>query len=195
MVGDDDRDDDTQCHTHAFVVTTLKRVGKDKQNASYYSGLLLAGYLLIWAVFSVIASFLQWGLETLDLISASMMTISSKLLAGFILLCAGLYQFSNLKNTCLKHCRSPAYFLSENHRPGPLGALIMGAHHGVYCLGCCWALMALLFVGGVMNLYWIVGLALYVLAEKILPYGEILSKTAGVALIFTSAYILLSALL
>ncbi len=174
-----------------LLFAAMKRHGKDKLNAAYYSGLLLAGYLLIWALFSIIATCLHWGLETLGLISSTMMTVSSGLLAGLTLLCAGLYQFSELKNTCLKQCRSPAYFLSENNRPGAFGAFKMGAHHGVYCLGCCWALMALLFVGGIMNLYWIVGLALYVLAEKILPFGELISKVIGIILIFTGIYVIL----
>lgn len=178
-----------------LLFTALKHHGKDRQNAVYYSGLLLAGYLIIWALFSLIATGLQWGLETLGLISAAMMTISSRLLAGFILLTAGLYQFSDLKSACLKHCRSPAYFLSENNRPGAFGALVMGIHHGVYCLGCCWALMALLFVGGIMNLYWIVGLALYVLAEKTVPFGELFSKVTGIILIFTGTYVISSTLL
>ncbi len=177
-----------------LLFTALKHHRKDKQNAVYYSGLLLAGYLIIWAVFSIIATSLQWGLETLDLISAAMMTVSSRLLAGFILLSAGLYQFSELKSACLKHCRSPAYFLSKNNRSGAFGALMMGMHHGVYCLGCCWALMALLFVGGIMNLYWIVGLALYVLAEKTVPFGGLFSRATGVILIFTGTYVTFSSL-
>ena len=119
------------------------------------------------------------------------MTINSNVLAGVVLLGAGLYQFSGLKNACLKHCRSPAIFLSEHNRPGLRGALTMGAHHGVYCLGCCWALMALLFVGGIMNLYWVIGLALYVLIEKTLPFGEIISKSAGVVLVCAGLYILI----
>jgi predicted metal-binding membrane protein len=176
-----------------LLFTALKRHGKDKQNAIYYSGLLLAGYLLIWAFFSVLATFLQWGLETLGLLTAAIMTVNSGLLAGIILIFAGLYQFSELKNTCLKHCRSPAYFLSANNRPGAFGALMMGAHHGVYCLGCCWALMALLFVSGIMNLYWIVGLALYVLAEKILPLGAVISRIFGIILIFTGIYVMFPA--
>lgn len=178
-----------------LLFTALKRHGKDRQNATYHSGLLLTGYLVIWAGFSIIATSLQWGLETLGLISSTMMMVSSGLLAGLIVLCAGLYQFSDLKNTDLKHCRSPAYFLSENNRPGAFGAFKVGAHHGVYCLGCCWALMALLFVGGIMNLYWIVGLALYVLIEKTLPFGELISRISGVILIFTGTYVIFASLL
>ena len=151
----------------------------------------MCGYLLIWALFAVSAAFLQWGLGTIGLVSGSMMTINSKVLAGLVLLVAGLYQFSGVKNACLKHCRSPAIFLSEHNRPGLRGAILMGAHHGVYCLGCCWALMALLFVGGIMNLYWVVGLALYVIIEKTLPFGEIISKSTGVVLVCAGLYILI----
>ena len=177
-----------------LLFTALKRQGTDKPNAAFYSSLLLAGYLLVWAAFSIMAAFLQWGMEAIGLISTTMMTINSKLFAGMIFLCAGFYQFSDMKNACLKQCRSPAYFLSENRRPGPFGAFIIGAHHGVYCLGCCWALMALLFVGGVMNLYWIVGLALYVLAEKTLPYGKVISNISGIMLIITGCYVIFNAL-
>ena len=174
-----------------LLFTALKRHGKDKRHAATYSLLFLAGYLLIWALFALSAAFLQWGLGTIGLASGSMMTINSNVLAGVVLLGAGLYQFSGLKNACLEHCRSPAIFLSEHNRPGLRGALTMGAHHGVYCLGCCWALMALLFVGGTMNLYWVIGLALYVLIEKTLPFGEIISKSAGVVLVCAGLYILI----
>ncbi len=175
-----------------LLFTALKHHGKDKHNAALYSGLMLVGYLLVWAVFSIMAALLQWGMEVFGLISASMMTINSTLFAGTILLCAGLYQFSNMKNACLKRCRSPAYFLSENRRSGPFGACMMGVHHGIYCLGCCWALMALLFVGGIMNLYWIAGLALYVLAEKTLPFGKAISNITGVILIIVGCYVIFS---
>ena len=146
---------------------------------------------MIWALFAVSAAFLQWGLGTIGLVSGSTMTINSKVLAGLVLLGAGLYQFSGVKNACLKHCRSPAIFLSEHNRPGLRGAILMGTHHGVYCLGCCWALMALLFVGGIMNLYWVIGLALYVIIEKTLPFGEIISKSTGVVLVCAGLYILI----
>ena len=99
------------------------------------------------------------------------------------MLVAGIYQFTTLKNVCLDKCRSPAEFLAENNRKGEFGAFIMGFHHGTFCLGCCWALMALLFVGGVMNLYWIIGIALYVAIEKLLPQISWLDKALGVLLI------------
>ena len=178
-----------------LLFVAMKRHGKDRENASFYSFLFLLGYLLCWAVFSVAATLAQWGFSKIGVLSVSMMTVNSKLFSGLILLGAGIYQFSSLKNACLKHCRSPAYFLSENKRAGKLGAILMGAHHGIYCLGCCWALMALLFVGGVMNLYWIIGLAIYVLIEKIVPYGELVSKSIGIIMTGIGAYFIFSMLM
>ncbi|OUS05233.1 hypothetical protein A9Q96_12310 [Rhodobacterales bacterium 52_120_T64] len=174
-----------------LLFTALKRHGKDRTRASSYGALFLVGYLLMWALFAIAAAFLQWLLETIGLISGSLMTISSKALTGSVLLGVGLYQFSNLKNACLKHCRSPASFLSEHNRPGFSGALRMGAHHGGFCLGCCWALMALLFVGGIMNLFWITGLAIYVIAEKYVPNGVLLSRIAGVSCILAGGFYVL----
>lgn len=176
-----------------LLFIAIKRHGKDTSHAAVYGLLFLVGYLLCWAVFSLIVTILQWGAGVGGVVSPSMMAINSKTLAGIIMILAGLYQFSNLKNACLKHCQSPAYFLSENKRDGGLGALAMGIHHGVYCLGCCWALMALLFVGGVMNLYWIVGLALYVLIEKTVAFGEIIPKIFGGAIIAAGTIILFTA--
>jgi len=136
-----------------------------------------AGYLLAWGGFSAIAVLLQWWLERSGLLTP-MMVSASNVFAGSVLVVAGLWQFSPWKAACLRHCRSPVDFLTRHRRPGNLGALAMGWHHGLYCLGCCWFLMALLFVGGVMNLFWIVALALLVLVEKLLPRG----RTAGLVL-------------
>lgn len=171
-----------------LLFVAMKRHGEDRQNASFYGLLFLVGYLLCWAIFSVVVTLAQWGFSETGVISTSMMTVNSKLFSGVILLVAGIYQISSLKNACLKHCRSPAYFLSENRRTGRRGAILMGAHHGIYCLGCCWALMVLLFVGGVMNLYWIIGLALYVLIEKTIPYGELVSKSFGIIMTGIGVY-------
>jgi predicted metal-binding membrane protein len=137
------------------------------------------GYLLSWAAFSVIAAALQWTFEEAGLLSPMMMNGTSTLLAGTILVLAGLYQLTPIKQACLKHCRGPISFLSHHWRPGSGGALVMGLHHGAYCLGCCWGLMAILFFGGIMNLYWITGLALIVLLEKLLPLGRRLSLITG----------------
>ena len=176
-----------------LLYVALKRSGAQARQAGLLGGVFLLGYLLCWASFSVLATALQWLLEYSGLVSASMMTINSTAFAGLILVLAALYQFSAFKTACLDHCRSPAGFLTAHHRPGTRGALGMGVHHGLYCLGCCWALMALLFVGGVMNLYWIAALALYVLAEKLLPQGRRIARIAGVALLALGGYVLLQA--
>lgn len=168
----------------ALLYVAVKRMGADRENASRDAGLLIAGYLSAWAVFSQAAALLHWAADLSGATSAAMMTLNGRWLAGLVLIVAGLYQFTPLKRACLTHCRAPAQFLADHNRPGAFGALRMGAAHGAYCLGCCWALMALLFVGGIMNLVWIAGLAAYVLIEKYLPYGEVMSKVAGAGLFF-----------
>ncbi len=142
----------------------------------------IAGYLVIWGAFSLVAVVAQWALERAELFSAMMMSTSQFLGAG-LLLAAGLWQLTPLKTVCLRHCRSPISFLSSHWRPGVGGAFRMGIEHGVFCLGCCWFLMALLFYGGVMNLIWIIGLALFVLAEKMLPAGVAFGRVTGLLLI------------
>jgi predicted metal-binding membrane protein len=137
------------------------------------------GYLLVWGVFSTIAVTLQWIFEGTGLLSPMMMNSTSNLFAGSILLFAGAYQLSPIKQACLRHCQGPIQFLSQNWRTGAWGALHMGLRHGSYCLGCCWGLMLILFFGGIMNLYWIVGLALLVLVEKVLPVGRMLTLLTG----------------
>jgi len=177
-----------------LLFAALRRHGDHTQSASLDTGLFLVGYLLAWAGFSLAATGAQWAAQTNGLVSPQLMTINSRLIAGIILVAAGGYQFSSLKNACLKHCRSPAQFLTDHRQSGAFGPLIMGAHHGLYCLGCCWGLMALLFVGGIMNLYWIVGLALYVLLEKWGPYGNLVSRVAGFGLILFGLSLALSTL-
>jgi predicted metal-binding membrane protein len=140
------------------------------------------GYLVVWFVFAVAAAGAHWALEKAGLVSASTMGSQNKWLSAGILIAAGLYQLTPLKNLCLALCQQPAYFISQNWRPGYLGALRLGVRHGMYCLTCCYLLMALLFVGGVMNLLWIAALAILVLAEKLAP-GRWTSRSAGAALI------------
>jgi predicted metal-binding membrane protein len=138
----------------------------------------LGGYLACWLVFALIAAGLQsW------LVSPMSMALAIRDAAGGLLIAAGLYQLTPFKNACLSRCRSPALFLSRHYRPGPLGAFRLGMLHGANCIGCCWLLMTLLFVGGVMNLVWVVGLTLLVVAEKLLPGGLWLARIAGIALI------------
>ena len=129
-----------------------------------------SGYLVIWMSFSVGATVVQWALHHAALLSPMMETTGVGLGAG-ILITAGIYQLTPWKEACLDHCRSPIHFISQHWKPGLLGAFRMGLEHGVYCLGCCWALMGLLFVGGVMNLLWIAGIALFVFIEKVFPVG------------------------
>lgn len=155
------------------------------------SGAFVAGYLLVWLGFSIAAAALHWGLERTGLLSATMMGSQSRWLSAAVLLAAGLYQLSPLQNLCLAHCRSPAAFLSRHWRPGPTGAVRLGVLHGAYCVGCCWLLMGLLFVGGVMNLAWIAALTLLVMAEKLLPGGRWIGRACGAVLIAWAAATLL----
>ena len=157
---------------------------RQRENGAPYvpTGIFAAGYLLVWGAFSLLAVTAQWGLERVGLLS-SMPVSTSVLLGAGLLIAAGAYQLSPLKHACLRHCRSPLFFISHHWRPGNLGALRMGLEHGAFCTGCCWFLMALLFYGGVMNLFWIVGLALFVLLEKTVPAGHWLGRLTGAALI------------
>jgi predicted metal-binding membrane protein len=140
------------------------------------------GYLLAWTGFSAAATGLQWALEATGLLTPMLQT-GQRWLAAVLLLAAGLWQLTPQKARCLRHCRSPLAYLIGSWRNGTRGALSMGLQHGGYCLGCCWFLMALLFVGGVMNLFWIAGLALYILLEKTLPMGHGIARATGVALV------------
>jgi len=146
------------------------------------TALFALGYLAAWAGFSVVAVAAQAWLSTSGSLS-SMLHVGEGALAGAMLLAAGLWQLTPLKRACLRHCRSPVHFLATRRRSGAAGAFAMGAEHGAYCVGCCWLMMALLFVGGVMNLYWIAGLAGYALAEKLLPAGERVARIVGAILI------------
>jgi predicted metal-binding membrane protein len=150
-----------------------------------------AGYLLVWLGFSLAAAGLHWGLERADLVSTATMGSRSRWLSGVVLMAAGAYQLSPLQQACLGHCRSPAAFLARHWRPGALGAVRLGVLHGTYCVGCCWMLMALLFVGGVMNLAWIAALTLLVMAEKVLPGGPWVARACGVVMLAWGAATLL----
>ena len=157
------------------------------------TGIFAFGYLAVWGFFSLVAVAAQWGLERTELLSSTMVG-TSVVLGALLLIAAGVWQLTPLKQACLKHCRSPIQFLSQHWRKGRLGAFRMGVEHGAFCLGCCWFLMALLFYGGVMNLYWIVGLALFVLLEKILPFGHRLGGIAGLGLLAWGSLLLAGSL-
>ena len=142
----------------------------------------VAAYLAIWFLFSAAATAAQWALQRAGWVDPMIVSTSAPLIAALLLI-AGVYQFSPLKRMCLSACRTPLGFLLGAWRPGVAGAFVMGLRHGLFCVGCCWALMALLFVGGVMNLAWVAALSVAVALEKLLPGGERLSRLLGVALI------------
>ena len=151
-----------------LLFAAVNRKGRQRDRPYVPTGYFATGYLLAWGGFSLVAVFLQWGLERLVLLSAMMQT-TSLYLGATLLIGAGIYQLTPLKHACLRRCRSPFGFIAQHWRQGSGGAMRMGFEHGLFCLGCCWVLMVLLFYGGVMNLWWIIGLALYVMIEKLAP--------------------------
>lgn len=146
------------------------------------SGLFLLGYLFAWMGFSLAATLVQWGMHAAMLFTPAWAG-TGPMVGGAVLVAAGLYQWTPAKHACLSRCRSPLGFLLTEWRDGPRGALVMGLRHGLYCTGCCWSLMLILFVVGVMNLLWIALLAAFVLLEKTLPHGRWISRVTGLALI------------
>jgi predicted metal-binding membrane protein len=165
-----------------------RRKGRDGR-PDLMASLLTAGYLAVWGAFSLVATLAQWSLGLAGLISPGTMA-AGPVVAGGILLAAGLYQLTPLKQACLRRCRSPVGFVTTHWQPGLAGAFRMGLAHGAYCVGCCWFLMALLFAGGVMNPFWIGAIALYVLAEKFTPRGHLLSRASGLLLAATGIVML-----
>ena len=168
----------------------LGRRKRERGNPFVPTGIFGAGYVIVWGVFSIIATLLQWSLDEAALLSP-MMKSSSIWFGAALLIAAGIYQLTPLKRVCLKNCQSPLGFLMHHWRPGWQGALIMGLKHGAFCLGCCWVLMGLLFFGGVMNLLWIAGLAVFVMIEKIVA-GPWISRCGGLILILWGAGLALS---
>jgi predicted metal-binding membrane protein len=154
-----------------------------KQQVSYVpTSVFLAGYLGVWAAFSVLATAAQWGLHAVSLLSP-MVAITNPVLGGGLLVATGIYQWTPLKYTCLSKCRSPLGFVLNEWREGRWGAFLMGIKHGGYCAGCCWSLMVLLLVAGVTNLLWVAAIAGFVLLEKVAPAGDRLGRVAGAVLI------------
>jgi predicted metal-binding membrane protein len=151
-----------------------------------------AGYLVAWTAFSLAATFAQWALQRAALLTP-MMESASNVFGGVALIAAGIYQWTPVKEACLSYCQAPLTFIMRHggFRRDAAGALTLGFRHGLYCIGCCWVLMLLLFVGGVMNLLWIAALAMLVLFEKTVPFGKSVSRVAGVAFIAMGAWLLL----
>ena len=166
-----------------LMFAAVNRKRRDLEAPYVPTGIFLAGYAIVWTGFAAAATIGNWGLHQASLLSSMMGVATSGYLGGALLLAAGVFQWSPLKYSCLKLCRTPMGFLMTSWREGHRGALRMGLEHGAFCLGCCWALMLLLFVLGVMNLVWIAALAAFVLAEKVVPMGERVSKITGVLLV------------
>jgi predicted metal-binding membrane protein len=176
-----------------LLFAEINRRRNEHQGTFVATGQFLLGYLTVWTCFSALATLAQWGLLTTALVSP-MMESTNKALGAGLLFIAGLFQFSRLKYACLAHCRSPIGFLATEWRHGSWGAFRMGLKHGGYCLGCCWALMGLLFAFGVMNLLWVAGLSAFVLLEKITPadVNRLVSRLSGVVFVGWAAWIVLA---
>lgn len=176
---------------YARVGRQAERQDKPLAATSFFAG----GYLLAWTATSLFATIGQWLMERAALLTP-MMTTTSGIAGGLILMAVGVYQWTPAKSACLKHCRAPLSFIQQRggFRRDSLGSLTVGFHHGLFCIGCCWALMALLFVGGIMNIVWIAGLTTFVLLEKVAPLGRVITRGAGAGLIVSGAWLLFSTL-
>jgi predicted metal-binding membrane protein len=152
-----------------------------------------SGYFIAWIAFSLAATSMQWALERAALLTP-MMESANNVLGAIVLIVAGLYQWTPLKEACLSYCQAPLSFIMRHggFRAGPGGAVALGFRHGLYCIGCCWSLMLLLFVGGIMNLFWIAALSVLVLVEKTLASGKLISRLAGLGFIAAGCLLLLS---
>jgi predicted metal-binding membrane protein len=166
------------------MILVFSAISKQLKSARTFTDVaaFVAGYIAMWTAFSVLATLAQWGLLEARLVSP-LMVASSPMLSGGVLVATGVFQFTPLKERCLSKCRKPLAFIAAHWRKGTGGAFIMGTRHGLYCVGCCWLLMLLLFVLGVMNLLWIALLAAFVLLEKMLPNVQWFSRLSGVVFI------------
>jgi predicted metal-binding membrane protein len=165
-----------------LTFTTMNRRRDAPGRPLAKTGIFVLAYVVVWAAFSVIATGVQWALHTAALLSPGMVT-ASPLVGAAVLIAAGGFQWTPLKRACLIRCRSPLSFLMTEWREGTRGSFVMGLRHGANCVGCCWLLMALLFIAGVMNLVWVAAIAAFVLVEKVLPAGDRLGRIGGALLI------------
>ncbi len=175
-----------------LLFAAVRRKQRERSRGFAPVSAFVAGYVAVWSVFSLAATLLQWGLEQAALLSP-MMVGSSPILGAALLVVAGLYQVSPFKQACLRHCRSPVHFIVHRRRAGTGGAFAMGLEHGAFCVGCCGFLMGLLFVGGVMNLLWVAAIAVFVLLEKVLPFGARAGRVTGGLLVLAGLLILFQA--
>jgi len=171
-----------------LVFATINRRRSETGGAAVATGIFVAGYLVAWTAFSALATAGQWGLERAAAVSPDMLR-ATPFVGGLLLIVAGIYQATPLKRACLARCQSPLGFVLNEWREGAAGAFVMGLRHGAFCVGCCWLLMALLFVAGVMNLFWVATIAACVLAEKLVPL-PVVSWGAGVVLVASGVWLL-----
>ena len=176
-----------------LIFAAVYRKRREQGGAFVPTGVFLTGYLLVWSAFSLAAVLSQYGLQRVALVSP-MMETTAPWLGAALFAAAGAFQFMPLKEACLAKCHTPMGFIMTEWREGSRGAFVMGLRHGAYCTGCCWALMALLFVGGVMNLLWVAVIAAFVLVEKVVPRGLWVSRISGLLLILWGAWMLVGAL-
>jgi predicted metal-binding membrane protein len=177
----------------APIILVYARVGRKASESRPFASTawFALGYLLAWIAFSLAATSVQWALERAALLTP-MMASESKIIGGILLILAGLYQWTPLKDVCLSQCQAPLGFILSlgGFQRAATGSLMMGFRHGVYCLGCCWALMVLLFALGVMNLFWITALAILVLLEKVIPSGRVIARISGIAFFVGAVWML-----
>ena len=176
-----------------LMYARVARQGRSAGKPLAATGWFAAGYVLAWTGFSLAATLTQWGLERTALLD-SRMTSASTTLGAVVLIAAGVYQWTPLKDVCLAECQSPLGFLMRHggFRGDVAGCLGLGLRHGAYCVGCCWVLMVLLFVVGVMNVLWIALLALLVLLEKLTPWGRWVARAAGIACVVAGLWMVSS---
>jgi len=175
-----------------LLVATIHRRRRERASPAAPTAVFAAGYLVVWIGFSAAAALTQVVLHRAALLSPGMAS-TSPIFGGVVLIAAGAYQWLPAKSACLSRCRSPLGFLGSEWREGSAGAVVMGLRHGLFCLGCCWALMALLFVAGVMNLLWVAAIAGLVLVEKVTRAGPWVGKLAGLVLVAWGAWMLVKA--
>jgi predicted metal-binding membrane protein len=174
-----------------LTFATINRKKRERSQPYVPTTIFALGYLTAWGAFSVFATAAQWGLQQAALLSP-MLIANNVYLAGALFVCAGLYQWTPLKHLCLKNCRSPLNYIINSWRNGRRGAFVMGWQHGLYCLGCCWLVMGLLFAIGIMNLVWVATIATFVFLEKLFPRGEVIARISGVLMTAFGAYLVVT---
>ena len=189
--GNDGRHDDAISDAHDSHVCPCGRETEPQAAPLSATVWFAAGYFLVWTAFALLATFVQWAFERTAVLDSAMAS-TSNVVGGLLFVAAGSYQGTRLKELCLAQCQTPFAFLMRQggFRADALGSVMLGFRHGAYCVGCCWALMALLLVGGVMSLLWVILLALLILLEKVTPFGRQIAAVAGIVLVAAGAWLM-----